>query len=105
MCQWASTPREPAPATLFDQFRNFTALSAVPITRRDFLEFAVNPQLDPADREQPDIGLGLAGNDRIADPELPLPDAGRWPGKSVFDTPVHHRKFPTVLDADFMYKL
>jgi hypothetical protein len=40
-------------------------------------EFAVDAQLDPADRQQIDIGFGLAGFDLFADLELPSPDARR----------------------------
>lgn len=43
-----------------DQPGNFTFLCTVPVLGLDFFAFAVNPQLYPADGEQPDIGFGLA---------------------------------------------
>ncbi len=61
------------PKPLLINTRNFT----VSVLRRGLLELTINPQMDPADSEKPDIGLGLAGYDRVADPELPLPGARR----------------------------
>jgi hypothetical protein len=65
------------PETWVDQFRYFTALSTVSIVGRGLLEFAVDPQLNPADGQQPDVCFGLAGLDCVAGPELPLPNARR----------------------------
>src|SRR5450631_1508928 len=63
-------------------------------------EFAVDSQADPAHRQQADPGFGLAGFEQIADPELPLPDAGRRRRHNhIFHTPVIqiHGIFPAVI--------
>jgi hypothetical protein len=39
-----------------------------------FSQLAVNSQMDAADGQQVDVGLGLAGSDPVADLELPFPD-------------------------------
>src|ERR1019366_5868299 len=47
------------------------------VRSRGLLKLAVNSQLNAADCQRVDIGLGLAGLDLVPDPELPFPDAGR----------------------------
>ena len=61
----------------------------------DLLELAVDAQLDAADREQADPGLGFPGLDLVADPELPFPDSrDRRHRHRVFDASVIHGKSP-----------
>jgi hypothetical protein len=55
-----------------------------------FPEFAVNSQMDATDRQQVDVGFGLAGFDPVADPELPFPDAWRCGRHGVVDAFVRH---------------
>ena len=45
---------------------------------RDFLQLAVDAQLNAADCQQANPGFGLAGFDLVADPELPSPDPRRF---------------------------
>jgi hypothetical protein len=52
------------------------------VRSRGLLKLAVNSQLNAADCQRVDIGLGLAGLDLVPDPELPFPDAGRMPSRS-----------------------
>ena len=56
----------------------------------DRLQFPIDAQLHPPDRQQIDLGLGPAGLDLLADPELPLPDAGNCRlGDGELDAPVY----------------
>jgi hypothetical protein len=59
-----------------------------------FFQLTVNPQLDPPLGKQLKRGLGLAGHDPVADPELPLPDPRSNRRYGVFDTSVDHAKSP-----------
>jgi hypothetical protein len=54
----------------------------------DLLELAVDAQLDVADREQVDPGLGFPGLDLGADPELPFPDSGTVVIVTVYSMPL-----------------
>src|SRR4051812_25731947 len=63
--------------------------------RRGFFRLPVNPQLDPPRGKQLKLGLGLAGHDPVADPELPLPDTRSDRCYGVFDASVNHAKSRT----------
>jgi hypothetical protein len=56
----------------------------------DRLQLPIDAQLHPPDRQEIDLGLGPAGLDLLADPELPLPDAGNCRlGDGELDAPVY----------------
>src|SRR5665213_348669 len=58
-------------------------------------QLAVNAELNAADRQEIDIGFGLAGLDPVADPELPPPNTRRrGQGHGVVDAFVRHESLP-----------
>jgi hypothetical protein len=52
------------------------------------LQFAIDPQLDAAHGQQEKPCLGLSRPDQVADPKLPLPEAGVSDLVSVYSTPL-----------------
>jgi hypothetical protein len=60
------------------------------LVRALFPELAVNSQMDATDRQQVDVGFGLAGLDPVADLELSFPDAWRRGRHGVVDALVGH---------------
>ena len=65
-----------------------------PLLIRYLFQLTVDPQLDASYREQLKLGLGFAGQDPVADPELPFPGAWRPRRHGVFDALVNHANVP-----------
>lgn len=72
-------------------------------TRRDssfpfgFFQFAIDPKVDPPDGQQVELGLGLAGNEPLADMKLPLPDVWRDCGHGEFNALVDHTAIQSAI--------
>ena len=57
-------------------------------------QLAIDPKLDPPDRQQVEPGFSLARDDLVADAELPFPNARSDRRHGEFDALVDHTNIP-----------